>query len=141
MEQILHFAISNWYLVAAFIIILALILRLEFSDTVNGIPVIDSEKAVQMMNHDDALVIDLRDNNAYANGHIINAKHVLPNDVDATKPPLKKHKKDKPIIFVDAMGQQAPKIASSLLAAEFTALYALKGGMQAWTQAEMPVVK
>ena len=53
---------------------------------------------------------------------------------------LEKHK-DKPIIVVCAAGINATKVANQLLKAGFSQVNLLKGGMNAWTTAGLPVVK
>ena len=49
--------------------------------------------------------------------------------------------KDKPIIVVCAMGVSAKKTASQLLKAGLEKVTVLKGGMNAWQSASLPVAK
>jgi len=140
MQDIISFVIKYWYLWASLLAVIFILIRTELTSTVAGILLISPDDVVTKMNHEDAMVVDVRDNNAYANGHILGAHHVMPKDIDDKKHKLAKAK-DKPIIVVDAQGQQAPKLAATLREQGLTTLFALKGGMSAWTAAGLPLAK
>ena len=41
-----------------------------------GIKEVDTREAVQLINHQDALILDVRDDSEYAAGHLPNCKHI-----------------------------------------------------------------
>lgn len=138
MDQFLQFVLDNWLLWLGFMVVLALIVTYESRTNVGGVNLLEPSQVVQLINHDNAIVIDIRDNNAFADGHIIGASHVPSDAVNQDHQKLKKYK-DKPIVIVDSAGSQATKAGSTLHQQGFAKIYALKGGIQAWQQAGLPL--
>ena len=90
------------------------------------------------MNHDNAIVIDLRDADAFRTGHIIDSIH---STSDAfTEKRMDKYK-TKPLIFVCAKGLQSAALAAKLRGLGFTKPMVLAGGMAAWQTAGLPLTK
>ena len=99
---------------------------------------IDVNEADEMMKRDDVAVIDVRNPDEYAGGHVPNAKLIPVNSVYARREELPK---DKEIIFVCAVGQRSALAAEMAAAAGLTRLYNLEGGTDAWIKAGMPAEK
>lgn len=81
-------------------------------------------------------LVDVRNPNEWANGHLPGARHV-PLDVLRTEP--RKHLPRDNVLFVCAMGgrsQQAGRIAEEL---GFTQVFSLDGGTEAWAALGLPV--
>lgn len=97
------------------------------------------QQTTQMINHDNAVVIDIRPNDVYRKGHIIDAQSMTPQEVKASGKKLEKLK-NKPIILVCGTGGESQKLAALLLKQGYNA-YALAGGTRAWTDMQMPLVK
>lgn len=107
----------------------------------SGGPWVDTLAATQLINREDALVIDVRDTNDYANGHLIGAKNIPLPQIESRLSELERHK-DKPVIVVCNSGQNlAPKAMAGLRAKGFTRLHNLSGGYQGWLSAGLPVEK
>ncbi len=94
----------------------------------------------QLINQNDAVLIDIRDAEVFKKGHITGAVNVPADQWDQKIRKLHRFK-DKPVIVTCKLGQQASKAAEKLKAEGFTDLYVLKGGVQAWQEASMPLVK
>lgn len=87
-----------------------------------------------------AQVIDVRSAEAYAAGHIQNAKSVPLSHFDEQLP-LLKLKKDKPVIVICDRGVTAVKAAVLLTKAEYADVHVIEGGLNAWKDAQLPIVK
>lgn len=141
MDQLFEFITNHWMLVAAFVVIIVLLIFEELKGSVRGLPKVSPQEVTRMINRDEALVLDVRDENAYHAGHIIGAEHVVPSQIDSKINKLQKHK-EKPVIVVCQNGSQASvNIGVKLRKLGFNQLYLLTGGMQAWKQASLPLTK
>ena len=138
MEQIVQFATNHWELCLALLVILILIYVNEMLSQKKRAKELSPEAAVEMINHESAIVIDIRDQELYQKGHIIDSVRVSADDFN--KKSLEKYK-TKPIIIVCAKGIQAAALAAKLRTQEFTQPMVLAGGFAAWLSAGLPVVK
>ena len=126
--------------------LLALILMISFFVLIfselrrkaSGMIAVDPVAAVQLINND-GVVLDLRSNEAYSRGHIVNAKSIPFDELDAHKNKINAFK-NKPIVAVCEAGTTSTKAVASLRNAGFESVYGLKGGMNAWNEAGLPVV-
>jgi len=101
---------------------------------------VNTLQATQLMNREDALVIDVRDAAEYAKGHILGAKSVPLADLARRTGDLEKHKA-KAVIVHCANGNRAGSAAGTLRQHGFTRVHTLVGGYAAWQQAGLPVQK
>lgn len=138
-QQLLQFIANHWLLVAAFVILLIAIIAVEMKGNTSQNRV-SPQLATQLMNHDNALILDVRDSDAYKKGHIINALNIPSADINQQITKLQKYKK-KPIIVCCYVGQQATKVAQTLKTQGFDDVRVLHGGFNAWQTANLPVVK
>ncbi len=100
---------------------------------------ITAKEAVHLMNREHATVVDLRDKAAFTEGHIIDAVHADTHDVKALAKKLDKQR-TKPVILICQTGVSAQKIAVQLSHEGFH-VHAITGGIAAWKQADLPLVK
>jgi rhodanese-related sulfurtransferase len=103
----------------------------------SGIKQIAPQEAVMLFNHEDALVLDVREQSEWADGHIAKARHVPLGQLKNRLSDLEKHKA-KPVIAVCRSGHRSGQACRVLKKAGFENLYNLAGGMQAWEQAGLP---
>ncbi|MFY9347305.1 MAG: rhodanese-like domain-containing protein [Orrella sp.] len=96
---------------------------------------VNPTQAVMLINHQDAVVIDVRPLATFQLGHIPNARNVPLGDLD-TK--MASFPKDKPVILSCDRGQIAVGAAAKLRQAGLTQVSVLEGGLNAWLQAGMP---
>ena len=97
-------------------------------------------QATQMMNREDALVIDVRDADAYAKGHILGAKSIPLVELGRRAADLQKHKA-KAVIVSCQNGDRSASAAATLRQNGFARVHPLNGGFAAWQQAGLPVEK
>lgn len=138
MEQLSQFVIHHWELCAALVAILLLILINELISQKKAILSLSTQSAVEKINRDDATVFDIRNQELFSAGHIINAIRVSSNDFD--QPRLQKYKA-KPIIIVCAKGIEAQALGNKLKSQGFINTMVLAGGLAAWQAAGLPLIK
>jgi rhodanese-related sulfurtransferase len=140
MQQLLEFGAHHFTLILAFIVVLVLFLTFELHSKLTGTPSVSPQSATLLMNHNDALVIDIRDKNNFTNGNILGSMNIPLAQLENNLNKLQNYK-DKPVILVYVIGQTLHKTTHFLKKNGFTDLYLLKGGIAAWQQAGLPLVK
>ncbi len=105
-----------------------------------GGPWVNTLQATQMINREDALLLDVRDAAEYAKGHILGAKNVPLADLERRAAEFDRHKA-KPVIVHCDTGSRATRALGVLKARGFANVVNLAGGYGAWQQAGLPVEK
>lgn len=105
-----------------------------------GVKEIDARAAVQLINHQDAVVLDVRDDSDYAEGHLPNSKHIPTEKIEDRWTELQKFK-EHPIVVIYRGGVRSGRVSSVLKKNGFTQVHNLMGGIDAWKRANLPIVK
>jgi rhodanese-related sulfurtransferase len=134
------FLISNIALVALFLASGALLLWPEISHLAGGASTLGTLEATRLMNLSGTLVLDVREADEFAAGHLPKARHIPLKELEARLPELAKFK-DKPVIVTCRTGARSNAAGRALRKAGFTQVHNLKGGVPAWQQASLPVEK
>ena len=137
MEQYIQFAGNHLMLVSAFVVVLAALLWHLIADP-GGKFNIGPVEATAKINHDEAIVVDVRSMAEFKDGHILNAENVPLNGLNNSLKKLEKHK-SKPVIAVCKTGSRSAAACRSLRKAGFEQVFNLRGGMMAWESANLPV--
>ena len=138
MDKLLEFTSNNTLLVLALVISFFVVVFSELRRKAGGLVNVEAGEAVKLINND-AVVIDLRSVDAFSKGHIVNARNIPSDELDAKMNNLESIK-SKPIVAVCDAGVTSTKAVTTLRSAGFESVYGLKGGMNGWTQAGLPVV-
>ena len=133
MELFILFVIEQWIL---FVILLVLIAGLAFTESQKVGKSLDFHEATRLMNDNKAVLVDLRDANEYSSGHIPTAINIPYSQFQEGKYQLAK---EKLVIIVDKMGQQAGSVSRKLLKEGYD-VRRLRGGMMEWQSQKLPVV-
>jgi len=133
--------ISNNYL-PIFIALFSGIMLLwsVFGNRLRGINEVDSTAALQLINHKNALVLDVREPDEYKAGHVLNAKSIPLGKLKESITELEKYR-DKPMVVVCRSGNRSGNACAALGKQGFTQACNLAGGMMAWQKANLPIVK
>jgi rhodanese-related sulfurtransferase len=107
---------------------------------VGGVSSATPAEAVILINRSNAVVIDVRDDAEFASGHINDARHIPLYQLAERAKELQKFK-DKPILLNCQTGARSAKAGDILRKSGFTQVHNLQGGLNAWIQAKLPVVK
>lgn len=101
---------------------------------------VNTAVATQLINKRNAVVVDIREAAEYAKGHLPQAKSAPLAELASRAAGLAKDK-SVPIIVVCQTGQRSGKAQAALKEAGYSEIYSLEGGMAAWQQAGLPVIK
>lgn len=103
----------------------------------SGIKQVGPQEAVMLLNHEDALVLDVREPSEFKDGHITRAKHIPLGQLKGQLGSLDKYK-DKPVVVVCRTGNRSGHACGILRRAGFANVSNLAGGIVAWEQAGLP---
>ncbi len=103
-----------------------------------GGPWVSATQATQLINREDAVVLDVREQAEYAQGHILGARSVPLGDLDRQSGVLEKLK-SKPVILCCASGNRSASALRMLKGRGFERVFNLAGGYAGWQQAGLPV--
>jgi len=137
MAQLLPFLGHHPFLVALFVIILVVWIALELW-RMGAQQGIDTSQAILLLNREEARVLDIREQADYRKGHIVNALN-LPEGRLKDELSRLNLAKERPVIVCCASGLRAPQAAKQVRAAGFQQVYVLKGGIQGWQEAGLPL--
>ncbi len=137
MEQLAEFITNHLLLVITFLALAGALTWNIFFDPVNKAAV-DALQSTILMNHDDAVVVDVRSIADFNKGHITNALNIPLNSLAKQLQQLEKYK-DKPIIVACRSGSRSGMACKTLMKADFKDVHNLRGGMMAWESAGLPV--
>ena len=137
MEKLINFVIDQWLLFAIAAFLIFLIARSFVTAKLSGVKDLGTNDAVRMIN-DNALVLDVRLEKEFATGHIENAVHIPVGALEARIRELEKHK-GSPVIVNCQTGNRSMFAAKILRKHGFENVYNLRGGINAWINANMPI--
>lgn len=137
MALFLEFLAQQWILAAA---LLATVGLLIFHESRKAGPSVSPQQAINLVNSEKGVFVDLRDGGDYKQGHITGALHLPAGKLDARLSELEKYR-DNPIVLVCKMGQQAGAAGKKLRAQGFGKVYKMAGGMTEWGNLQLPTTK
>ena len=132
----MKFLIDNWTLVLLAVSSGGLLLWPAIRGASGGS--LTANAAVQLINREKAVVIDVCEANEYANGHVSGAKHIPLAQLKQRLPEMVKNK-ELPVIIVCQSGMRsgsAMRIAKGL---GYLKAQSLAGGLSSWQAASLPV--
>jgi rhodanese-related sulfurtransferase len=140
MQQVIEFAGNHTMLVAAFVIVLGILISTEISRMTRGFDDISPSDATRLLNHQTAIMVDIRTAAENRDGHIINSKHIPTTELKTRLSELEKHKQDHVIAYCRS-GSRSVAACKILKSEGFENVYNLGGGIMAWESANLPVTK
>lgn len=136
----MSFIVNNWYLFVALALVLFLLATGPLTQFMHGIKSVNSAQAVQLLNRQDAVVVDVCETKEFEAGHIPRAISLPLASLSDRVRDLEKHK-TKPIIVSCRHGNRSVKGATILRRHGFPTVYTLSGGMVAWERDNLPLEK
>lgn len=137
MAQFLEFIGNHLVLTAMWVITLGSII-LHHQKT--GALSVGPQKAVMLINRQDAVVVDVRDKKEFDTGHIVDSMNIPLAKLKQRITELKKHKQ-KPVVVVCKLGQQSGDAAKTLQESGHEEVYRLSGGLTEWKAQSLPLVQ
>jgi rhodanese-related sulfurtransferase len=138
--RLLAFAGDNQMLVMIFVGLTMAIVYTEFSRLTSGFKAVDPAGLTALINREDALLVDVSAAADFEKGHIAGAKNVQMSQFDADNKVLAKVR-ELPVAVVCRTGTTSADAARKLAKAGFKQVHWLDGGIAAWVQAQLPLVK
>jgi rhodanese-related sulfurtransferase len=134
-SQLVEFIGNHWFLFVVLAVIAGLLIQNLIVGSKGSVTPL---QAVAMMNHRDAVVLDVRPAADYAKGHIIGALNIPMNGFSKQLATLNKYR-DKPLIVSCRSGAQSSMACGQLRKAGFAEVFNLQGGVMAWESAGQPL--
>lgn len=138
MEQYLEFSANHPLLVGGLVLSFFLVIFSELRRKSRGVLSLEPHQAVKLINAD-AVVIDLRSQEAFARGHIVNSRNIPFDELAANSDAIGKLK-SKAIVAVCDAGMTSTRAVDQLRKSGLENVFGLRGGIAAWTQANLPLV-
>jgi len=140
MDQYIEFIGKHYILSAAWLGVLFMIIYSFFGARLRGYANANTAQAVQLINQENAIVVDVREENEFLGGHIVNSIHVPLGYFSDRVKDLEKYK-DKPVIVGCRSGQRSASACVTLKKHGFEKVYNLAGGVMAWQNDNLPLTK
>jgi rhodanese-related sulfurtransferase len=96
--------------------------------------------ATHLINHRDAVLLDVRETKEYEGGRLPNAVHIPLSQLESRAAELMKYKA-RPVVAYCASGNRSRMAGRALARVGFAEMYNLHGGFRAWKDAGLPVEK
>jgi rhodanese-related sulfurtransferase len=132
------FIIDNWMLMSVALASAALLFWPVLKGATGG--ALTAEGAVQLINREKAVVIDVCEANEYAAGHVGGAKNIPLSQLEQKLPGMVKNKA-LPVILVCQSGARSGRAVGIAKKLGYEQAQSLGGGLGAWTKANLPVEK
>jgi rhodanese-related sulfurtransferase len=135
---VVKFFIDSWYLFAVAIVSGGL---LWWPTLRRGVPAggVSCAYAVQLINRERAVVIDVREPAEFGTGHLVNSKNVPLAQLQNSK--ILPKNKALPLVLVCRSGAAASRAVVMLKGLGYAQAYTLTGGLNAWSEAKFPLEK
>lgn len=133
------FLVDNWFLILAALISGGLLLwpLVSGGSLAGGLKPVD---AVQLINREKAVVIDVCGAGEFAAGHVVGSRNIPLDQLESLLPGAVKNKA-LPVILVCASGMRSSRAVAIAKKLGYEKAASLEGGMKAWRAANLPVEK
>ncbi|AEG94186.1 rhodanese-like domain-containing protein [Ramlibacter tataouinensis] len=134
----MNFFIDNWMLISVAVMSGAMLLWPAVrGSTLSGL---NANAAVQLINRERAMVVDVGEADEFAAGHIVGARNVPVGQLEARLPEVARNKA-VPLLLVCANGSRAQRALAVAKKLGYDKAQVLAGGLKAWKDANLPVEK
>ncbi len=137
MQDFIKFAQENWVLIVLWFSAAGTLYYTEMRKAGKSV---NTTEATQMINRADALILDVREQKDFTQGHIAGAYNLPATIFDKKISELDRYK-SHPVVVVCKMGTASGSIVKMLKKSDFEQVVRLSGGMAEWTAASLPVKK
>lgn len=140
LNSLLDFASRHSFLAILLAVLTVALAWTEVSRLFRSFKALQPAALTALINRENALVVDLSSTSEFEKGHIPGSKNVQPSQFDPENKQLVAAKA-MPVVAVCRTGQASANAAKRLKQAGFEQVYWLDGGILAWQQAGLPLVK
>ena len=111
-----------------------------FGNRFRGVKEVKPAEALQLINHKNAFVLDVREANEYNGGHVLNSTLIPLGTLKARLDELEKYR-DRPMVVVCRSGSRSGTACAILAKHGYAQAYNLAGGVLAWQRNNLPLEK
>jgi rhodanese-related sulfurtransferase len=140
LASLLDFARANPFMSLAFVGLSLAIVYHEISRLFVGYKAVNPSVLTALINREDALVVDVSPSADYEKGHVVGSRNVVMGQFDPENKALAKVR-ELPVALICRTGATSAQAAKRLVKAGFKQVYWLDGGIAAWQQADLPLLK
>ena len=140
LAQISEFAANHPILVMAFVVLLALTFFNEMKIATQRFASLTPAAAVQLMNNEDVVVLDVREPAETVGGKIAKAIQIPVGGIAKRISELEKHKNKTMLVYCKS-GARSGMACKELSKNGFEKVFSLNGGILAWQDAHLPISK
>jgi rhodanese-related sulfurtransferase len=138
MDQVFEFVGNHPALFGVLLLLIMLFIANEVHGTMTGGRRMSPSEAVRLINDRAPLIIDVRSAGDFKKGHLLGAQSVPLAKLDGELDRLAKDPA-KPLLVYCALGNSSQTAAHKLMKGGLTEVYPLRGGINAWLGAGLPV--
>ena len=134
----MKFILDNWMLMAVALSAGGMLLWPMISS--GGPGALSADGAVQLINREKAVVVDVCEPAEFAAGHVVGAKNIPLSQLEGKLATTVKNKA-LPVILVCQSGARSSRAVAVAKKLGFQNTHSLSGGMGAWRSANLPIEK
>jgi rhodanese-related sulfurtransferase len=136
----MHFIQNNWPLILVMILSGGMLLWPLIGGRFSSVREVGAMGATQLINRQNAVILDLREDKDFDGGHLPNAVHIPLSQLGSRGDELSKFT-SRPLIAYCERGNRSRSAGSALSKLGFAEVYTLRGGVRAWVEAGLPIAK
>lgn len=134
----MSFVQNNWMLILVMFLSGAMLIWPLVQRRLSPAKEIGNLNATHLINHQDAILVDVRETREYEGGRLPKALHIPLSQLDSRSGELAKLT-GQPVIAYCASGHRSRSAGNALAKMGFKDIYTLHGGYKAWKDAGLPV--
>lgn len=134
----MKFIVDNWMLILIAVSSGAMLAWPLIRGTGGGS--LTAQGAVQLINRERAVMIDVRDATEYAAGHATGARNVPLDQLEQKLPGTVKNK-SVPVLLMCASGARAQRALATAKKLGYEQAQVVGGGLKSWKEANLPIEK
>lgn len=133
-----QYLLTNFWMVVIALTSGMMLLWSFFGNRIRGINDVNTIEAIDLINHKNAVVLDVREESEFKSGHLINAKWVPLGSLASRVGELERYR-ERPIVVVCRSGNRSATACSLLAKQGFAQAYNLTGGVMGWQKSNLPL--
>ncbi|MBI2772042.1 MAG: rhodanese-like domain-containing protein [Burkholderiales bacterium] len=134
----MNFIVENWMIIAVALASGTMLMLPVIQGATGG--QLSAAGAVQLINREKAVVVDVCEADEFAAGHVGGARNVPFSELEKRLPEVVKNKA-LPVILVCTTGGRAARAEGVAKKLGYERAQAMAGGLKAWKEANLPIEK